>query len=268
MVLLLYAKEQTRKTYIKEDSNILKMINPSSSASASASTSVLSSKPKRAILLDFDGVVLKKCAAHDLVASRSHMYVKRFIPRASDSLCNEIYTTYGHTVRGLQALGFNANKTTYNQFVYQYIDQTYFQDVRAEQRHQRATADLFKFVGTCIRYEIPLYIFSNAPDGWCKTALKVMDPKGDLEAAMPSLSHLMNDSFKPDKSVYDNIEKVLSEEELWFVDDRLANFVPIMDNLRWKKTLICEYDADDHVQVNNSFFYFMNDFQSFGTSSD
>lgn len=214
----------------------------------------MAASTRKTILLDFDGVVLKKSSAYSLVVNRCEQYVNRFVnirnPVKVKELNKQLYETYGHTVLGLRNIGFDVTPEEFNRFVYGYFDKTYFRDVRPE--NYQHIKDFKKLVEKLQETETPFYIFSNAPDIWCKTVLMEMDPSF---SKIETLADITNKHLKPEVSCFDAIENILpSDHDIWFVDDKMQNMSTIMNRPRWKKLLYTNAAMDDPVKIKDDLF--------------
>ena len=219
-----------------------------------ASSTIGSNVNKKVVLIDFDGVILRNCSAYNVVVHRCEQYVNRHIsirnPVKIKEINNQLYETYGHTAIGLRKMGFDVTVEEFNRFVYGYIDKSYFRDVRAENNaHIKDFANLRQHY---IDQGVQMFVFSNAPDVWCKTALVEMDPQfSDIE----TLSSVMTSNLKPEEECYNVIEKAFSSDhDLWFIDDKLQNMVPVMNRPRWKKLLLTNATMDDPVKIKEDLY--------------
>jgi FMN phosphatase YigB (HAD superfamily) len=213
----------------------------------------------KAILLDFDGVILKQCAAHDHVQRRCQMYTQKKIKDASPELSNHLYKTYGHTVLGINAVKKSrvAAKDEFDTFVYSNIDVSWFRDLKTRD-HQKHLKQVMKLINKCVAVDVPIYIFSNAPVSWCDSAMLAMDPSGDLLRYMTQIDNGM--LLKPEADIYNKVSSLLKVDKICFVDDNLINFTNIMNNNMWKKVWYCE-DAQSVFNINDDCFVTNHNFE-------
>jgi FMN phosphatase YigB (HAD superfamily) len=186
-----------------------------------------------ALFLDFDGVVLRNHPAHKHIAQRCTSFVNKHVPfynplKAVD-LNKCLYTTYGHTLKGLQKINSNVSAQEFNASVYGYFPYTkYFSDIKST--HAQDIKDIQKLLFQCQEINTPVYIFSNSPDEWCNTIMEFMGL-----SLPPSTRMLCADHLKPEIECYSKIENAFNNYKLVFVDDSFINFKNIMDSSRWIK---------------------------------
>lgn len=171
---------------------------------------------QKLLLLDFDGVVLRSPRSMKLVSNRAARYVKSHVTQLSNkesSIVNKyLYKTFGHTVTGLNKMGYNAaTMEDYNSFVYKNIDYRTLAD----------EADIFgtySLLAECDRNGIDVAIFTNSPRCWHENILSRMPLPYEVDAIN------MCGLLKPDQRVYKDIEKRYPYHKIFFVDDSFVNF--------------------------------------------
>ena len=182
---------------------------------------------RQAILLDLDGVILKNHPVHQLVTNRCHAYVKIITKTKTPEILNKyLYETTGHTVLGLQKLGYDATITTFNKFVYNSIDPNIFSTKKND--NTKILIDLKK---KCHEKKTDLYIFSNAPDSYVHKVLTHMDLS---LKNISTLSEITNSFLKPDTICYKLVEKWLKVDKITFVDDKVGNILPVINSPKWE----------------------------------
>jgi len=200
---------------------------------------------KAALLLDFDGVVLRNHPAHRAVSLKCQRMMSHFIniksPAKLQEINNALYQTTGHTVIGLNRLGFKVSPQAFNKVVYDTFDYTAFKNIG--QTHKRDIDDLCKLADFCSPNDIYLGIFSNAPDTWCKTILQAMSAQ---LSEIPTMSCVTDNNLKPLDDTYDIIEKNILNKfsKFTFVDDKILNLLPVMENQKWTKIWLSESKQD------------------------
>jgi hypothetical protein len=173
--------------------------------------------PKRVTLLDFDGVLYKNPKASWYIAKRSAEFVRKVMKvpqQQSENINMSLYQTYGHTVLGLQKLGYPVTLQDFDDFIYDNMPYTVFRDATIP--------------------ELPpsTYVFSNAPSEYIdKIAQKKMPNIRDL--------NLLNvkEPLKPKKWVYEQLTSVFPDHQIFFVDDSMINFTHSMDMPNWVNVL-------------------------------
>lgn len=205
---------------------------------------------KRALLLDFDGVVLRKHQAHNLVGLRCQNFVQRQLklknPLKAREMNVNLYRTYGHTLMGLRKLGYDIDLEEFNQFVYTCLPyHTLFKDVCETNRLDiRNVERINEF---CLENDIDVYLFSNAPDVWCHTILDYM--------RVPLMRTLKHEALKPDRMCFQEIHPTLQRyDQLVFVDDSFINFHHVLHSQRWLKILASTEMQDKPLQITESVF--------------
>lgn len=210
---------------------------------------------KTAVLIDFDGVILRNHAAHASVVGRCNQFVKRYVSIRNPVKVSEInaalYRTFGHTAVGLRKVGFDVDINEFNSAVYDTFDYSnHFKDLT--KTHARDINNFNEFIEDCYDNNLTPYIFSNAPDVWCKTILGYMDKN---LCNLPTLSDITQVYLKPTKSCYDEVEKKLHQyEKLIFLDDSFANFKVISKNEKWIKIMISQTEQDAVLKITEDLF--------------
>lgn len=183
----------------------------------------------RTLLLDFDGVLYSNKFAHRVIAERSTRYCNKFIKSHNvafvDNLHRHLYKTHGHTVIGLQKLGYNAHLNEYNKDVFSNLD---FMGMDNEFENIKEVNDTITYLKS---HGINTYVFSNAPSSWTVPLMKQM------KLNIPEHNVLDILALKPMEETYHNIEYIFGDNHLIFVDDNMINFMPIIDRCNWTKIL-------------------------------
>lgn len=191
---------------------------------------------QKTLLLDFDGVLYSNKFAHKVIAERSTRYCNKFVKSHNasflDNFHRHLYKTHGHTVLGLQKIGYDASITDYNNEVFSNLN---FMGMENEFDNTKTINDLIYCLSSC---NIDTYLFSNAPNSWTVPLLKQMNVKISEDNVL-QLPHL-----KPTKELYDTIEYIFGNNQLIFVDDNMINFSPIFQNKKWKKVLFADTSHD------------------------
>ena len=189
------------------------------------------------VLLDFDGVVLKNHPIQQRVGQLCTQFVEKRtkLKKSATVLNKNLYSAYGHTVLGLNALGYETSKDEFNEFVYGQINYEDFRDIRdthcSDVLEYKRVYEWFRGQS---RYD--LTIFSNAPDLWTSTISRMM-----IDEEVPSLAGQMGEFFKPQRECYDAVDKAHGSAHgsgsIVFLDDNLMNVVESPES--WKSLLYC-----------------------------
>lgn len=171
-------------------------------------------------LLDFDGVIYKNTKAHSLIARKITSFVQKTVKHLKTneeaSRVNTIlYKTYGHTLIGLNKIGYNVNVHEFNDYVYgdlPYNDIAFQEDIHLPEH---------------------TFLFSNAPTEYCNKILK--RKVANIREYIPSYC----DTFflKPEKKLYKQISQVFCNYSIVFVDDSMINLDPVLHSSQWVPVL-------------------------------
>lgn len=201
------------------------------------------------LLLDFDGVILRNHSIHGHVSSRCNSFTQRYIPIRNPikmrQINNEMYESYGHTVIGLRALGFDADINEFNHYVYDRIDMGSLRDVKTT--HKRDIQQTKEMLAHVKHKEIEVRLLTNAPDVWCQTILSMMgvDP-------IEKISTL--GMLKPENSCFNHVEQLFPmDQKFIFVDDKIINLRGVMTRPHWQRVLFMGADTTDvtHYELPN-----------------
>lgn len=183
------------------------------------------------LLLDFDGVVIRNHGAYKEVTKRCVNLVHKTIPNITKDQASfinkEIYTKYGHTVYGLQDMGYNITMQMFNDIIYHDFDyDKWFGKLKDTNKDDVIAFE--KLYDFCKMKEIHICMFSNAPDSWCNNILNNIDTEYNN---IPSTKMFTN-TLKPNIRVYDIIDKYI-DDDICFVDDKYSNLHPIITRSKW-----------------------------------
>ena len=190
------------------------------------------------LLLDFDGVILPK-KYNKIVSVKATQYVQKFIklPYKEANIMNKyMYTTFGHTVKGLEKLGYKTDIEDFNRYVYHDINyNALFKNI-----HKDTDVNINDLDYIIDKFN-PL-IFSNSPKIWYKTALNYMNI--DIKSIN------MGTYLKPDPQIYKDLEK-LTDKKIYFVDDNFINFSNTILNPRWENIMLddLEIKLPDNLNI-------------------
>lgn len=209
-------------------------------------------KPK-VLLLDMDGVVLHQPNMHRFVAMRVGAFVRRkldpIIPNITydkaESINRSLYTTYGHTLIGLNSVfKTNTSIAEFNSVVYDSITMDYIPNFQDDGMMRKNANEVLQVLEECHMRNIPVYIFSNAPIRWNRAVLDMMGLPVRTDHILGS-DHAVFDRkglLKPQIGLYHEVANLMSyrhngNHELVFVDDSLMNLRPCMGNGTWRPVL-------------------------------
>lgn len=192
----------------------------------------------RLLLLDFDGVILKRHKLFDQIKARCYQYVDTYIgvrnPQKIKEVNDQLYSSYGHTVLGLQKLGYDASIKEFNHYVYDFLDYSKLKKIDYTDVQQ-----LGDVIDYCDRRNVDLCITSNAPDTWVYNVLKAMST--DF-THLKTLSSITSQHLKPTNEYFETVNnKFESCQHLYCVDDKLVNLLPIASNPRYTPIMVSNY---------------------------
>lgn len=206
--------------------------------------------PRTVLLLDFDGVVLRSPATSRLISSRCIKYVSMKTGVTDEvkarRLNEHLYTRYGHTVLGLQGVGFqNCSLEDFNAFVYDNID------YRHLIRHIDNDSNFFgkDIDRLCASGFYDVFIFSNARQDWVygicsalnypihKRCRGVLDVSDYFLKPQPSAYQLAHDMIEPSVKAGSNVV---------FVDDSMLNILPLRSSMIWHPILFDPNSTSKH----------------------
>lgn len=198
---------------------------------------MLAKNKKTALLLDLDGVIVKKNPLFPVVSLRCQRFLQKYVSVRNTSKISELntqlYDSCGHTVLGLQKLGYNVSIKEFNNYIYDFVDYSKMRYLAEENPSEVKHLDhLLKFCG---KNNVDPYVFSNAPPVWVNTSLYYLAP------TMQSVKVITNTktNLKPNKVLYDEVEEDLSSyEKIIFVDDKIINLLPIIQRPKWQGVLL------------------------------
>jgi len=179
------------------------------------------------VLLDFDGVIYKNHFAHRMIAERSSRFCSQYLNKCSDygldKMHMHLYKTYGHTVIGLQKMGFDVNVQEYNDYVFSKLN-LYGMDNEFDNKKE-----FLDMIAHCNANGVGVYIFSNAPSNWVIPLLEKMNcevNEGDIIEPI---------YLKPTEEMYDLVDERFKGDKIYFVDDNLVNFQNLYKRDNWIK---------------------------------
>jgi FMN phosphatase YigB (HAD superfamily) len=205
----------------------------------------------KTILLDFDGVVFKNHHLHTVVGRKCEQFVNRYV-RVKDQktlkLVNKsLYETTGHTLLGLQKLGYDICFEEFNDFVYKGIDYTSVK-ARVSEEQETELSYVKKIKSYCDQNpNTDVRIFSNAPDIWCNTISEEL-----LSFTLPTTYDQTKNILKPDAESYIAIEAQLPSQKYVFVDDKLCNLLNVPKNGKWTSVWM---NADESLRVKDDLLF-------------
>lgn len=225
----------------------------------------------RALLLDFDGVVLrnqkvKKYVEHCCTKLLSH---KVNIPyKTARQVNQQLYPVYGHTSFIINR-DYNVpcsmeqfNDTIYNEYInYKYIEKLLsFEDVAYAKQFERLVSTWNPDT---------VFIFSNATDVWCANILLMVGLGGLIPGTNMLCSNLLK-ALKPSYNAYAEAESqarllIPTLSSFVFVDDHANNLLPVKDFAHWHTF---HYTADNTPESLHKYLETIDSNKSWLLSTD
>lgn len=174
----------------------------------------------KSLVLDIDGVILRDKALLDHVKRNCARYVKAKLPECKepDRVNRLLYSTCGHTARGLQNL-FGVDTSDFNEKVYDVPLRARLWEVLSSTEFQKEAANIHEFTKNGWR----VTLFTNSPIEWAgQVAHAISD---ELFVVCPG-SDVITSPLKPEATAYRNFAK---HHTHIFVDDSLVN----LNTARW-----------------------------------
>lgn len=210
--------------------------------------------PRKALLLDMDGVILHQPKIHSYVSKRVVSYVQKMLEPVIDGITYDqadkinrmLYTTYGHTYLGLNRL-FNANCTItdFNRFVYSNDILKHVVHFEDDKEMNIRANEVRRLVDRCYSNGTSVYIFSNAPTYWSNIVTSTMGLIIDSDNVWGTDHPIFEKDglVKPMPALYKIVDRLLQyrhgfDTEIVFMDDALINLQPCSTMPGWTPVLL------------------------------
>jgi FMN phosphatase YigB (HAD superfamily) len=212
---------------------------------------------KQALLLDFDGVVLRNHSAHRLVGTRCQTFVQRQLnikcPRKAHEMNINLYKAHGHSLIGLQKMGHtDLTVHEFNQHVYSNIPyRSLFGDLK--ETHKQDIAHIRNLLKFCWDQDIDVFFFSNAPGEWCFNIIELMGLKN------AGISQVEHSVLKPESTAFHEVQDAMREyDKLVYVDDSFINFQHIHTSTLWSNVLMSNEVQDNPILIHRNMVMIYN----------
>lgn len=174
----------------------------------------------KSLVLDIDGVLLRDKALMNHVQRNCERYVKAKLPECKEPVrANRLmYTTCGHTARGLQNL-FGVDTSDFNKKVYDVPLRVHLWEVLSSTEFQKEAAEINNIAHT--GWNVTL--FTNSPIEWAGEVARAIND--NIFIVCPG-ENVVDSHLKPEATPYRNFAKHHTHV---FVDDSLVN----LNTARW-----------------------------------
>lgn len=237
---------------------------------------------KKCFIFDMDGVIFRHPRAFLRLNEKVNLFVKKSVnmymdERKASQINSQLYKEFGHTLIGLQKIYNDELKSTdFNNFVYDNDFIGYLERICDEDIVQEDGKNFRDLLINCNNKRIPVYIFSNASNNWCKTILnkiKVLDIINENNIICSDSNIYINENnddtvntisnqifLKPYTNTYVKIMDYIYKNEkyeddlqlqLIYIDDQMQNLIPVMNNKVWKPILMRTNIAHEKICSNN-----------------
>jgi FMN phosphatase YigB (HAD superfamily) len=209
---------------------------------------------KKVLLLDMDGVVLHQPNIQRYIVMRVNGFVRRHLEPVikgisyhdAERINRTLYTTYGHTLLGLNAMfNLNIGVREYNTSVYDSTTIGYVLNFQDDKEMNKRANEIRELVSMCYLASIPVYVFSNAPLSWSNTVINMMGIAIDKENVLGPDHPIFdeNGQLKPARGTYSQVARLIGHRHgnnrtMVFVDDSMTNIKACMGMSRWKPVLL------------------------------
>lgn len=209
---------------------------------------------RTAHLFDFDGVLLRKHKAHNVIGNQCSRFVGKVLnirdPVQATEVNKHLYTTYGHSYLGLRGLGYDVDLDEFNAYVYGRFDYySHFKEVR--HTHKEDVDEFLKIYQNEL-VQPHACLFSNAPDKWCYTIMEMMG----LPVEIKSMSDVTMNTLKPMEACYQSVETYLNQrgyDHFVFYDDTMVNLKKVAHKPYWTKVLISQNVSENPTYLAHDF---------------
>ena len=216
---------------------------------------------KKAVLVDFDGVILRNNVANKYISSRIKTYVSRKLHTDNANIierfAEKVYRDHGHTEQGMTKHGYVTSLTEFNYHVYDSYDaKMQYSDIvmTSEEKDEWC-----KFRDVCDSRGVEVLIYSNASLNWVKNFINTDDDKSTLLLCeyLESFRHTSDNILKPSKMISTIVTNFVKEKHThaFFIDDSLNNLSMVTRNSFYTRVWFDNsIDSDSAVLLNEGLY--------------
>lgn len=228
---------------------------------------------KKCFIFDMDGVIFRHPRTFIRLNEKVNLFVKKSVnihmdERRASQINTQLYKEFGHTLIGLQKI-YNEELEIkdFNNYVYDNEFINYIKRVCDEDTVQEDGNNFKDILLNCYNKHIPVYIFSNASNKWCKTILdkmKVLNLINDNNIICSDSNIYESENtptqifLKPYTNTYIKVMDYIYENEnckedlqFIYVDDQFKNLIPILNSKVWRPVLMRTNIAYDKICTKN-----------------
>lgn len=196
---------------------------------------------QKVMLLDMDGVLCKHPIRAKYIQTKIEHYVRHKIDKhmplkKAEKINTMLYKNFGHTLIGLQKL-YDSNITLTDFCNYVYDDAT----IRDNLPLSENTQIYHTLIQHCQQNNIPIYIFSNAPENWCRMVLQhpYVQTIG-CDHSIYTFYPTADICLKPNYITYVRLAQYINHQDtrkknkFLYVDDTFQNLTPMLHDKAWQ----------------------------------
>ena len=208
---------------------------------------------RKVALVDFDGVIIRNKRVQDRVVKGINGYVSQALyinsPKVTERINSYLYSTYGHTMIGLDKVAGHdlaGSLQDFNKFVYDNIDisQEDFISIKPEVTQWK------EFIAKLRLSNIPVYIFSNAPRNWCLNFIDQSDVAGFIMDNLPQDAAYL----KPELKIFETLHSWFQNHEVYFIDDKIHNMKHTVQKDNWTNIVFDEHQPRESFKLQDRLY--------------
>jgi FMN phosphatase YigB (HAD superfamily) len=212
---------------------------------------------RKVALVDFDGVIIRNKRVHEHIVDRVNNYVGNVLkiesPESTKRVNKYLYQTYGHTLIGLEKVvgpEISGSLADFNKFVYEnvHLDRDDFYAIKKE------LMDWQRFVTKMELANIPIYIFSNAPQEWCLNFIDKHSVTGFIMESLPKETIYL----KPELKVFEVVNAWFHNSEVFFIDDKVHNMKHTIKKQNWTNIVFDEDHPRESFKLQDRLYMSKN----------
>jgi len=192
----------------------------------------------KSLILDIDGCIIRDRLLLAHVQDNCVKYVATKLPEAKNprQVNKILYTTHGHTARGLQKV-FQIDTSDFNEKVYDKRLLDHLAEVLYSTDFQQEAKEIHDLT----KHEWKVTLFTNSPIEWAGRVARAISD--EIFVVCPG-SDPTTCPLKPEAAMYTQFPKHLTHI---FVDDSMKNLATVKYLPNWHPVLFNEGPKEDHL---------------------